>query len=65
HFTWNILSGPILGYDVSGFTSSRSLLVSVVRGPAILTGGAFGIEGSVLLTVVEVVAAFLLFTSKQ
>ena len=65
HFTWNILSGPILGYDVSGFTSSRSLLVSVVRGPAILTGGAFGIEGSVLLTVVEVVATFLLFRSKQ
>ena len=60
HFAWNIMSGPILGYDVSGFTSSRSLLVTVVQGPAILTGGAFGIEGSILLTAVEILSAALL-----
>lgn len=55
HFTWNLMSGPILGYDVSGFTSSRSLLLAVVRGPALLTGGAFGIEGSILMTGMEIV----------
>ena len=61
HFVWNIMSGPILGYDVSGFTSSRSVLVAVVHGPQILTGGAFGIEGSILLTGVEIVAATVLW----
>ena len=57
HFAWNIMSGPILGYDVSGFTSSRSVLVTVVKGPGILTGAGFGIEGSILMTLVEVAAA--------
>lgn len=60
HFTWNIMSGPILGYDVSGFTTQASLLRAVVRGPAMLSGGAFGIEGSIVLTVVELAAALLL-----
>jgi membrane protease YdiL (CAAX protease family) len=64
HFTWNILSGPILGYDVSGFTSSRSLLVTVVRGPALLTGGAFGIEGSILLTLMEILFVGLLWRTR-
>ena len=57
HFAWNMLSGPILGYDVSGFTPGKSLLVAVVQGPAILTGGEFGIEGSIVLTVLEIAAA--------
>jgi membrane protease YdiL (CAAX protease family) len=61
HFTWNIMSGPILGYDVSGFTSSRSLLVAVVGGPAILTGGDFGIEGSIVLTAMEILFVALLW----
>ena len=60
HFTWNFMSGPILGYDVSGFTPSHSLLRTAGGGPAILTGGDFGIEGSIVLTGMELVAvAFL------
>ena len=61
HFAWNILSGPILGYDVSGFTPGKALLVAVLQGPAILTGGEFGIEGSIILTVLEIGAAGLLW----
>jgi len=61
HFAWNVLSGPILGYDVSGFTPGKSLLVAVLQGPAILTGGEFGIEGSIVLTVLEITAAALLW----
>jgi membrane protease YdiL (CAAX protease family) len=60
HFAWNVLSGPILGYDVSGFTPGKSLLVAVVQGPAILTGGEFGIEGSIILTGMEIFAVGLL-----
>jgi membrane protease YdiL (CAAX protease family) len=62
HFAWNIMSGPILGYDVSGFTSQRSVLRAIVVGPPMLTGGAFGVEGSVLLTCVELAAIALLWT---
>ncbi len=65
HFAWNLMSGPVLGYDVSGFTTSRSLLVTAVRGPALLTGGEFGIEGSILMTAVELVAAGLLWGGLQ
>ena len=61
HFAWNMMSGPILGYEVSGFTARESLLVTVVTGPPLLTGGGFGIEGSVVMTGVEVVAILLLW----
>jgi len=54
HFVWNVLSGPILGYSVSGYDAGVTLLHTVVAGPAWLTGGAFGIEGSVCMTGVEV-----------
>jgi len=65
HFAWNIMSGPILGYDVSGFTSSRSFFVAIVSGPPLLTGGGFGIEGSALMTLVEVGAAVVLLRSHE
>lgn len=65
HFAWNMLSGPVLGYDVSGFTSSRSVFVTAGSGPVVLTGGAFGMEGSILMTVVEVAAGILLWKTNE
>lgn len=61
HFFWNVISGPVLGHEVSGFVMPQSLLVLRDRGPAIFTGAAFGIEGSVLMTFTEsaVLAALL------
>jgi membrane protease YdiL (CAAX protease family) len=53
HLGWNVLSGPVLGHEVSGWIPEGRLLESIDRGPALLTGGAFGIEGSVLMTLVE------------
>lgn len=61
HLAWNLMSGPVLGYGVSGFDISRSLFVTIVTGPPLLTGGAFGIEGSVLMTGMEVVAVAVLW----
>src|SRR5688572_25304866 len=55
HFAWNLMSGPILGYSVSGFGPEMTVLRVVGEGPEILTGGAFGIEGSLWMTVVEMV----------
>jgi CAAX protease family protein len=61
HFAWNMISGPILGYDVSGFTPKASLLAVVIKGPSILTGGAFGIEGSIVMTGLELALIILLW----
>ena len=55
HLVWNVLSGPILGHEVSGWVAAGRLLETVDRGPAILTGGTFGIEASVLMTGIVIV----------
>jgi membrane protease YdiL (CAAX protease family) len=51
HFAWNFVLGPIASFPVSGIG-----LISVfnvrVAGPVWLTGGGYGPEGSVILTVV-------------
>jgi energy-coupling factor transporter transmembrane protein EcfT len=57
HFIWNVFQGPVLGYDVSGI-ELQSLLQQNMEGPALLTGGAFGFEGSILC-----LALILLFTA--
>jgi membrane protease YdiL (CAAX protease family) len=53
HLTWNVLSGPILGYEVSGYAAKATVFRTVGSGRAWITGGAFGIEGSVWMALVE------------
>lgn len=53
HLAWNLASGPILGYDVSGYVARTTVLITRGTGPEWLTGGAFGIEGSVWSVIVE------------
>lgn len=66
HFVWNVISGPILGHEVSGFMPERSLLQQVDRGPALLTGGAFGIEASIWLTAAELIGcAYLIWLLRK
>jgi membrane protease YdiL (CAAX protease family) len=60
HLAWNLTTGPVLGDEVSGYQPLQSLLVETGSGPNVLTGGDFGIEGSLWLTVVEVAAIALL-----
>jgi CAAX protease family protein len=60
HLMWNLMSGAILGYEVSGYSPSHSVFTVVGTGPALLTGGAFGIEGSIWMTVAEGVAIVIL-----
>jgi membrane protease YdiL (CAAX protease family) len=59
HLAWNLLSGPILGFGVSGYLARASLLRTVGSGPAWITGGTFGIEGSVWMALVEAGGIFL------
>ncbi len=60
HLAWNLVSGPVLGDEVSGFESARTLLVERGTGQLLLTGGDFGIEGSVWMILTEAAGILLL-----
>lgn len=47
HFSWNFVQGPILGFPVSGLTLPHLLEMDTI-GSDLLTGGAFGFEGSLV-----------------
>jgi hypothetical protein len=49
HFMWNYAQGPLLGFPVSGLTFG-GWAQTRVAGPALWTGGAFGPEGGLLVT---------------
>jgi hypothetical protein len=55
HIGWNVVSGPILGYGVSGYVAGTTMLTTRVVGAPWITGGTFGIEGSVWVLAVEIV----------
>ena len=59
HFAWNFYQGSILGYKVSGIPL-QPLLEQQLTGRSILTGGAFGLEGSVVTTIVTLFSIPLL-----
>lgn len=58
HAGWNLSLGGLFGSAVSG-GAVTSVIEPVLRGPAWLTGGAFGLEASVPAVVVCVAAAWL------
>lgn len=60
HFSWNFFQGPVLGYEVSGFAAS-GLCQQTLKGPALLTGGDFGFEGSLICLILNIIVCFLLF----
>ncbi|KAF1004224.1 MAG: hypothetical protein GAK28_04085 [Luteibacter sp.] len=47
HAAWNLTQGLVYGIPVSGF-EQRGLLASHMEGPNWVTGGAFGVEASVV-----------------
>lgn len=60
HLAWNLMTGPILGHEVSGYQGHDTVLTESGQGPWWLSGGEFGIEGSVVMTVVELLAITVL-----
>lgn len=56
HFGWNFCLGYVYSLPVSGIVLRYRLLAAEVSGPTYLTGGNYGPEGSVVTTVVIVVA---------
>jgi hypothetical protein len=51
HAGWNFSEGSLYGLSVSGFTAKSALTHGILRGPIILTGGAFGPEASIVAVV--------------
>ena len=66
HMAWNFAQGTVFGIPVSG-TKSRGWLVSEVSGPEWLTGGAFGVEASVITVFLSlgVTVALLAWARRQ
>lgn len=55
HFAWNWTMGVAAGLPVSGLDVGPALLDVSVSGPDLWTGGAYGPEGGLLLTVATVI----------
>lgn len=64
HLAWNLMSGPIIGHEVSGYSSAMTVFVEAGTGPDWLTGGHFGIEGSAWMVVVELAGIAVLLRRK-
>jgi hypothetical protein len=62
HIAWNFTQGGLFGLPVSGI-STPGLLGSHLSGPAVFSGGAFGVEGS-LITVLASLAVSWFFYRK-
>jgi len=59
HFSWNFFQGPILGFAVSGL-KVESVISQEITGNTLITGGQFGFEGSLLLTLMIIVSTLLI-----
>lgn len=60
HTAWNFFQGPVLGFPVSG-VEFESILNPETKGMSLLTGGAFGLEASLITGVILIVVVLLLY----
>jgi membrane protease YdiL (CAAX protease family) len=66
HAGWNFTEGSLFGMSVSGYSTTPGLLAGTLKGPVILTGGAFGPEASIFaVAVCLAVASLLLWRTVQ
>ncbi len=64
HAAWNFVQSSILGMHVTGTSTAQHSLVQLVpQNVGIISGGAFGLEGSVITTVV--LAGILMFVLRK
>lgn len=65
HFAWNYCVGQVFSATVSGHGAESGLLHGQLSGPALLTGGVYGVEGSVVtLAVIGVAATCFLLSAR-
>ncbi|KFF07297.1 CPBP family intramembrane glutamic endopeptidase [Flavobacterium reichenbachii] len=60
HFAWNFTQSGIFGAITSGNEKTNSLLEAKIQGPELITGGAFGPEGSIQAIVLCALATIVL-----
>lgn len=66
HSIWNLMQGNFYGIKVSGMSMGPSLFTSVsYEGKALWNGGAFGLEGSIVVTIVLCIGIVVLYTWKR
>ena len=54
HWTWNFVQGKVFGISVSGGGVNHSFWKAETSGPEIITGGAFGVEASIVMVILGV-----------
>jgi membrane protease YdiL (CAAX protease family) len=67
HFAWNFMQSGIFGAVTSGNEKTSGLLTTQLTGPALLTGGTFGPEGTIQATIFCLIATgiFMYLNSKN
>lgn len=66
HTMWNFSEGFIFGSNISGNAAQMSAFaVSPTNKPAWLTGGEFGIEGSIVVTIIYLIGIVLILLLPQ
>ena len=69
HFVWNFLLGSVLGLVVSGQSHlGKGSRILNLDGPALFTGGAFGLEGGLIVTfttITGIIAMFILLHQRH
>lgn len=64
HTLWNFLQGPVLGFAVSGIRL-QSILQPELKGNAMITGGSFGLEASILTGILFIITLLILYLVYQ
>ena len=65
HWSWNFVQGNVFGFQVSGGDAGDALLQATVKGPDILTGGAFGAEASIITVILGLGLSFWYLSRKR
>lgn len=66
HSFWNFIMGMVFGVQVSGLDKMESIwLTEFTKGRDLYTGGAFGFEGGLVVTLVMLLAIAISFKWKQ
>ena len=65
HLGWNVATVAIFGSIASGSTTSGALVTAITPGPVWLTGGAFGLEASVIAVALCSIATTALLITAQ
>lgn len=60
HMAWNFAQGPIAGINVSGTAVDKSLFLSEISGPDVMTGGSFGAEGGLVAIIISIILLIVL-----